>query len=73
MSSDGTTLNFASSYVGPVNGGFEQYNAAQALFSGWTWQDEGGVRTIQDTTVFHSGNASAKIVPGSGNARIVQT
>jgi hypothetical protein len=65
------TLALAPSYKGPVNGGFETH--AQDTFTGWSWQDKAGTRTIADTTIFHSGGVSARIDPGTGNARIVQS
>jgi hypothetical protein len=66
----GGTLALAPSYTGPTNGGFEAHT--QDTFTGWSWQDKAGTRTIADATVFHSGAVSARIDPGTGNARIVQ-
>jgi hypothetical protein len=64
------TLALEPSYSGPANGGFEDHDGD--TFVGWSWQDDPGVRTFADTAVTHSGGVSARIDPGSGNARIVQ-
>jgi hypothetical protein len=66
----GGTLQLVSSFQGPTNGGFESHTGD--TFDGWSWQDAAGTRTIADTAVAHSGSVSARLDPGSGNARIVQ-
>ncbi len=65
---NGGTLQLASTFAGSHDPGFEQHTGD--TFTAWSWQDTG--RTFADTSVFHSGAVSARIDPGSGNARIVQ-
>jgi hypothetical protein len=64
----GGALVLQSTFTGVPDPGFETHSGD--TFTQWTWQDVG--RTFADTSVFHSGAASARIDPGSGNARIVK-
>ncbi|HYM20750.1 MAG TPA: glycoside hydrolase family 20 zincin-like fold domain-containing protein [Candidatus Kapabacteria bacterium] len=50
------------------NGGFESYNS-NGIFSGWGFYDGPNQSTFVDTTVFHSGKASARCTNfAAGNA-----
>jgi hypothetical protein len=58
-----------------VNGGFEEYKGNR--FAGFTTQDDPGIKTFVDTSVYHSGKASLRIenfgqpeppTPASGGA-----
>ena len=59
VAKSGTAQFVADSPAKLVNGGFEEYQGNR--FSGFTLQDEPGVKTFVDTTVSHSGKASLRI------------
>jgi hypothetical protein len=71
VSGNGMHLHHSPTWGGIQGGDFESHNGTD--FSGWSWHDEPGVRTVVDTSVAHSGTTSARIDAGQGNARFMQT
>ena len=59
VAKSGTAQFVADSPAKLVNRGFEEYQGNR--FSGFTMQDEPGVKTFVDTSVSHSGKASLRI------------
>ncbi len=66
---DGRSLVFSNGIPDVQNGGFEAY--AGNTFQGWGYQDQPGVRTFADASQSHSGAASLRVGPGTGNGRVL--
>lgn len=68
-----TSLVFQNSQSALPNGNFETHTGDTLTGAGaYAWQDQPGVRTFADTTVFYDGTTSFRVGPGSGNGQLTK-